>query len=149
MASGSNFIWRNRYIIRASRRLADPQPTLVLVRCYANSGQRRARLDCPLSARSGHNYAARSTRVSISLRSIPNSQPENRSACPLWVKSGQTILKFNFVCFGPIANKRGCGRIVRFVPIGGIAPIYSNTSSALPGRVSCVLVWPDFFHSLR
>ena len=43
-----------------------------------------------------------------------------QSKCPLWVKSRQSPRrsKFTFVCFGPITDKRGCGSVVRFVPIG-------------------------------
>jgi hypothetical protein len=35
-------------------------------------------------------------------------------------------LKSDFVRFGPIADKRGCGRIVRFVPRADIAPAFSK-----------------------
>ena len=44
--------------------------------------------------------------------------------CRSWVKSGQTVAGQNppFVRFGPIADKRGRGRFVRFVPKAANAP---------------------------
>ena len=39
--------------------------------------------------------------------------------------------KSNFVRFGPIADKNGCGRIVRLVPIADIA-MTSNSPTARP-----------------
>jgi hypothetical protein len=38
-------------------RLRWSRPTLVLVRCYSNSGQTRVRLECPLCAKSGRGKA--------------------------------------------------------------------------------------------
>ena len=42
-------------------------PTLVLVRCYSNSGQRRVRSDCPLCAKRRHS---RWTEVGFSDASV-------------------------------------------------------------------------------
>jgi hypothetical protein len=35
-------------------RPSSPRPKSMFVRCYSNSGQARRRLECPLSANSGH-----------------------------------------------------------------------------------------------
>jgi hypothetical protein len=46
------------------------------------------------------------------------------SQCPLWVESGQTIAGQNppLSVVTPIADKRGCGWIVRFVSLATDAP---------------------------
>jgi hypothetical protein len=63
-----------------------------------------------------------------------------RSECPLWVKSGQAATDQNpaLSAITPIADKRWCGWIVRFVPIAGHSAIHSITSSTRVSRAGTI-----------
>jgi hypothetical protein len=73
---------------------------------------------------SGRSILTAQTSTSIGAETGSKTIAAVHSQCRLWVKSGQTIRGQNrpLSAVSPIADKRGRGWIVRYVPIATDAP---------------------------